>query len=120
VISGLIFGIGSARRLLVELWWNLWWVLRIPWLKLRNTLRECWYSKESRKVAREFLAELAVLIAVFPALDVLIANRQIPVDPKLGQTVQPISLAVVVGLSAFFVIGFLLAAFILASKEKGD
>lgn len=118
--SGFTDGIGIARRLLVGLWWKLWWALRIPWLRLRSILRECWHSRGSRKVARDFLAELAVLIAVFPALDVLIANSQIPVDPKLGKTVQPISLAVVGTLSGFFVVAFLLAAFILASKEKGD
>jgi hypothetical protein len=82
------------------LWWKLWWVLRIPWLKLQVFAEEYWQSAEVRKIAREFCAEVAVLVAVFPALAGLIANAGIRADPKSGNTTQPISLLIVFIVSA--------------------
>lgn len=114
MISGLIIGGEIARKL----WWKLWWLLRFPWLKLQVYARDCWQSSEVRKIAREFCAEVAVLVAVFPALDGLIANAGIRADPKLGNTAHPIPLFIVLLVSAFFVAFFLLAAVILASREK--
>jgi hypothetical protein len=57
------------------------------------------------------------LLAIFPGLDVLIANREVG---ESGNAKQSIHLSAVLSVSYFFAFVFLLSAFILASKEEKE
>ena len=118
VISGIIVGIGIAQEFVSEVGWKLWWLMRTGWLKSRLFFKECWYSPGVRKIACEFCAEVAVLCAVFPILDALLANSGIRGDTKVTQ--HPIPIVAVMGWTALVVIPFLFAAVILAKRGEGD
>jgi hypothetical protein len=118
VIQGFIVGGRRVWKWFTKNWWRLWWAIHLASLRFRAFFREIWGSDGLRSISCEFCAELAVLVAVFPLLDVLIHNNEIRPDPKAGITVRPISLLTVFGSSLAIVLSSLLVAVILKNKEK--
>jgi hypothetical protein len=74
----------------------------------------------ARKILSTFCAEAAVLIAVFPYLEFLIASRSSKENPHVANGTQPIDMGAVRGVSAILCVMCLVSAVVLAVKANGE
>lgn len=114
------YGLIAVQRKLIQLKAWIWWKINLASLAINVGKERFWRHetvRASRKVLSGFCAEAAVLIAVFPYLDFLIARRE---SPLLTNGTQSVDMGAVVGTSAILCIGFLISAVMLTDKARGD
>lgn len=107
MVYGLIFGWETAKRLPNQI---VWW-FRPRYYRIFIYCQKAWRAPSVRKIACDFCAEVAVLMAVFPALEFWLGNqgRKSPAGA--------VTVGTVIRWSLTFVLLFLLGAIMLADKE---
>lgn len=109
------------RRLVRELWAQIWWESRIAYIALkarRERFLQIPTVRSTRSILSTFCAEAAVLIAVFPYLEFLIASR----NAKDSGSGGLIDMRAAGRRSAILSVGLLVVSVVLAIKtsEKDD
>jgi hypothetical protein len=96
---------------------GLSWRVKNLWILVQFRFRRFWQARAIRKIACEFCAEVAVLVAVFPTLEFILGSNGRQDGAKMGVGGIALSLSGVARASIIITVGALLFAFILSTRE---